>query len=128
VLDSSAAVVLLLCHGSSDMQSNRDGMHRICCCMQRSDGSASPQSDNQKELCISPLSQFFCSISKQSPDIIAVVQLQANITYEKAIPCMQHLTELHDRFRRRVVCRWVGCNQAQFLRNLESPAATALLP
>jgi hypothetical protein len=100
------STVVLLCRSSNGLQSN--AMHCcVCCCLQRSDGSTSPQFENGKELCISPLSQFFCSVGKQSPDIIAVVQLQANITYDEAIHCMQHLTELHDRFRRRVVCRWV---------------------
>ncbi|WIA21061.1 hypothetical protein OEZ85_005383 [Tetradesmus obliquus] len=78
---------------------------------QRSDGSASPQDAYDSELCISPLSQFFCNAGEQSPDIIAVVQLQGHLTFEKAVPVMQHLSELHDRFRRRVVFKngaWLG--------------------
>lgn len=75
----------------------------MLCHLQRSDGSASPQDAYDSELCISPLSQFFCNAGEQSPDIVAVVQLQGHLTFEKAVPVMQHLSELHDRFRRRVV-------------------------
>jgi hypothetical protein len=69
------------------------------------------------QVCLSPLSQFFCNVSNP-PDIYANMTLQGHCKLEELVPPMQHMADLHDRFRRRLVFSF-GVWKAEVLDNFD---------
>lgn len=71
----------------------------FCCC--------------SSQVCLSPLSQFFCNVDIP-PDIYANMTLAGHCSLDDLVPPMQHMADLHDRFRRRLVYRF-GAWRAEVL-------------
>jgi hypothetical protein len=69
------------------------------------------------QVCLSPLSQFFCNVDNP-PDIYANMTLAGHCSLEDLVPPMQHMADLHDRFRRRLVYRF-GAWRAEVLENFD---------
>lgn len=65
------------------------------------------------QVCLSPLSQFFCNVDNP-PDIYANMTLDGHCSLDDLVPPMQHMADLHDRFRRRLVYRF-GAWRAEVL-------------
>lgn len=68
-------------------------------------------------MCLSPLSQFFCNVSNP-PDIYANMTLDGHCSVEELVQPMQHMADLHDRFRRRLVFS-CGSWKAEVLDNFD---------
>lgn len=87
-------------------------------CQDSSEASfCSAASQQQEEVCLSPLSQYFCNV-EQPPDIYAIMTLDGYCTLEELVKPMQHMADLHDRFRRRVVFRF-GAWKAEYLQDFD---------
>lgn len=69
------------------------------------------------QVCLSPLSQFFCNVGNP-PDIYANMTLNAYCSLEELVAPMQHMADLHDRFRRRLVYSF-GAWRAEVLDNFD---------
>jgi hypothetical protein len=69
------------------------------------------------QVCLSPLSQFFCNVVNP-PDIYANMTLAGHCSLQELVPPMQHMADLHDRFRRRLVFSF-GAWRAEVLDNFD---------
>ena len=83
-------------------------------------------SSEQQEVCLSPLSQYFCNV-EQPPDIYAIMTLDGYCTLEELVKPMQHMADLHDRCAAAVVDhQHTAVLQAAVVRAGVQPACSAV--